>query len=81
MASRALAYNVLGAIAGGVLEYAAMATGVKALCLIATAGYLCALVCARRATRLPTPSIAKPHAASVSVWLLAVSRWRIANSE
>ena len=41
--TRALAYNLVGAIVGGVLEYASMLTGVKALYLIAAAAYVGAL--------------------------------------
>jgi hypothetical protein len=41
--TRALAYNLVGAIVGGVLEYSSMLTGVKALYLIAAAAYLAAL--------------------------------------
>jgi len=41
--TRALAYNLVGAIVGGVLEYSSMVTGVKALYLIAAAAYLGAL--------------------------------------
>jgi len=41
--TRALAYNLLGAIVGGVLEYSSMAIGVKALYLVAAAAYLGAL--------------------------------------
>jgi SAM-dependent methyltransferase len=38
-ASRALAYNVFGAIVGGVLEYSSMALGIKALYVIAAVTY------------------------------------------
>jgi spermidine synthase len=41
--TRALAYNLVGAIVGGVLEYSSMVTGVKALYLIAAAAYVGAL--------------------------------------
>jgi hypothetical protein len=41
--TRALAYNLVGAIVGGVLEYSSMATGVKGLYLIAASAYLGAL--------------------------------------
>jgi uncharacterized membrane protein (UPF0136 family) len=49
--ARALAYNLLGAIVGGVLEYSSMAVGIKALYLLAAAIYLGTLFFARR--RLP----------------------------
>jgi hypothetical protein len=55
--TRALAYNLVGAIVGGVLEYASMLTGVKALYLIAAAAYLGALWFTRRdALTLPRPA-------------------------
>lgn len=38
-AARALAYNLIGAILGGVLEYSAMALGVKAMYIVAAALY------------------------------------------
>jgi SAM-dependent methyltransferase len=46
-ASRALAYNVFGAIVGGVLEYSSMALGIKALYVIAALTYCAAAVMAR----------------------------------
>jgi hypothetical protein len=46
--ARALAYNLLGAIVGGVLEYSSMAIGIKGLYLLAGVVYLAALVLARR---------------------------------
>jgi SAM-dependent methyltransferase len=46
--TRALAYNLVGAIAGGVFEYSSMITGVKALYLIAAVAYLGALWFTRR---------------------------------
>jgi Spermine/spermidine synthase domain len=46
--TRALAYNLVGAIVGGVLEYSSMVTGVKALYLIAATAYLGALLFAQR---------------------------------
>ncbi|GAC1477984.1 MAG: hypothetical protein NVS1B4_21380 [Gemmatimonadaceae bacterium] len=45
--TRALAYNVLGAIVGGVLEYSSMATGIKGLYLVAAAAYGAAYLCTR----------------------------------
>jgi SAM-dependent methyltransferase len=50
-ASRALAYNLLGAIIGGILEYSSMAVGIKALYLIAAATYLLAMVATLREER------------------------------
>jgi spermidine synthase len=50
--ARALAYNLLGAIIGGVLEYSSMAIGIKALYLLAGAVYLGALVLSLRNRRL-----------------------------
>jgi hypothetical protein len=40
--------NLLGAIVGGLLEYAAMAVGIKALYLIAAAAYLGTLLAVLR---------------------------------
>ncbi len=40
--ARALGYNVLGAIVGGLLEYSSMAVGIKALYLVAGAAYVAA---------------------------------------
>lgn len=47
-ATHALAYNLLGAIVGGVLEYSAMAFGIKALYVVALVTYLVAFVLSRR---------------------------------
>lgn len=47
-ATQALAYNLLGAIAGGVLEYSAMAFGIKALYVVALLTYLAAFLLTRR---------------------------------
>jgi hypothetical protein len=47
-ATQALAYNLLGAIAGGVLEYSSMAFGIKALYVIALITYLAAFALSRR---------------------------------
>jgi hypothetical protein len=60
-ATRGLGFNLLGAIVGGILEYAVMLTGVKALYLIAAAGYLCALLAMRRAGRVPA-AVPEAHA-------------------
>ena len=49
--ARALAYNLLGAIVGGVLEYASMAVGIKGLYLLAGAVYVGALLLSLRARR------------------------------
>jgi hypothetical protein len=58
----ALAYNVLGAVAGGVLEYASMAFGLAALNWLAAAAYVAAVGLLLRGARVarvavaPTPS-------------------------
>jgi hypothetical protein len=49
-ASRALGYNLLGAIIGGVLEYGSMIVGIKGLYVIAGVLYLAAMISAQRAT-------------------------------
>jgi SAM-dependent methyltransferase len=49
-ATKALAYNLLGAIVGGVLEYSSMAFGIKALYVIALLTYLAAFALSRRKT-------------------------------
>lgn len=46
--ARALAYNLLGAIVGGVLEYTSMVWGVKALYVVAAGLYVAAMVLAQR---------------------------------
>ncbi len=51
--TRGLGYNLMGAIAGGVLEYAAMITGVKMLYLIAGMAYLVTLAAVRRLQPAP----------------------------
>ena len=47
--TRALAYNLLGAVFGGVLEYGSLAVGIKGLYLVAAAAYLAVLVALARA--------------------------------
>jgi hypothetical protein len=47
-AGHALAYNLLGAILGGVLEYSAMVLGIKAMYLVAAALYAAAAVATAR---------------------------------
>jgi len=54
-APRALAYNLLGAIVGGVLEYASMAVGIKGLYVIAAVLYGAAFLFASRRTLNPAP--------------------------
>ncbi|MFQ5505916.1 MAG: hypothetical protein ACE5F1_14145 [Planctomycetota bacterium] len=59
--TRALAMNLLGAIAGGIAEYAAMILGIKALYLLAAAAYGGAWLFCRRGLRRPMeplPSVA-----------------------
>ena len=53
-ATQALAYNLLGAICGGILEYSAMAYGIKALYIIALVTYLAAFVLSRRSRSVVT---------------------------
>jgi spermidine synthase len=55
-APRALAWNLLGAIVGGVLEYSSMAFGIKALYLIAAMLYALAWFAAKRGTLHATPA-------------------------
>jgi hypothetical protein len=50
--ARALAYNLLGAIVGGVLEYSSMAIGIKGLYLLAGAVYVGALLLSLRNRRV-----------------------------
>ncbi len=45
----AFGWNIVGAVAGGLLEFASMAVGLKALTLIALGAYLAAFAAARRA--------------------------------
>lgn len=49
--ARALAYNLLGAIVGGVLEYSSMVIGIKGLYLLAGTVYVGALLLALRGER------------------------------
>ncbi len=58
--SRALAYNLLGAIVGGVLEYSAMAVGIKGLYVVAAVIYLLAWLTARREALRPRELTATP---------------------
>jgi spermidine synthase len=50
-ATRALAYNLLGAIVGGMIEYSSMVFGIKALYLFAGAVYIGALLMSLREER------------------------------
>ena len=50
--ARALAYNLLGAIVGGVLEYSSMALGIKGLYVLAAAVYVAALLLTLRNRRI-----------------------------
>jgi hypothetical protein len=54
-ATHALAYNLLGAIVGGVMEYSAMAFGIKALYIVALLTYLVAFMLSRRGDRSVVP--------------------------
>ena len=49
--TRALAYNLLGAIVGGMVEYSSMVFGIKALYLLAAAIYVGAMLLSRREER------------------------------
>jgi hypothetical protein len=60
--TRGLAINLMGAILGGVLEYAAMAIGIKALYLIAAAAYVATLVAVVVWERLPAHPATDPVA-------------------
>jgi heme/copper-type cytochrome/quinol oxidase subunit 4 len=51
--SRALAYNLLGAIIGGVLEYSSMVIGIKGLYVLAGVLYLGAMLLTRRSESRP----------------------------
>lgn len=57
-ANRALASNLLGAMAGGMIEYLSMIVGFRALVLLAAAFYLAALAADRRARAGATSSAA-----------------------
>ena len=48
-ADLAFGWNLLGAVAGGLLEFLSMAIGIRALSLLALAAYLCALLIRMRA--------------------------------
>jgi hypothetical protein len=66
-AGRALAYNLLGAILGGVLEYSAMALGIKAMYIVAAALYAGAAVFAiREEQALPASSTRHDSAAAAA---------------
>jgi hypothetical protein len=55
---RAFGWNILGAVAGGILEIACMATGLRALLLVALAAYLAAYWIYRRRVELPAALVA-----------------------
>jgi hypothetical protein len=66
-ASRALAYNLLGAIVGGVLEYSAMALGVKAMYIVAAMLYAGAAMYAVREERaLLVPAVRQRSTAAAA---------------
>jgi hypothetical protein len=50
----AFGWNLLGAVAGGLLEFLSMAVGLKALLLVATAAYLAAALVHSRQTSAST---------------------------
>ena len=51
--TRALAYNLLGAVFGGVLEYSSMVVGVKALYIVAAVAYAAAFLYSRTGPSAP----------------------------
>jgi Methyltransferase domain len=53
--STAFGWNLLGAVAGGLLEFASMVVGLKTLLLVALAAYLGALLVRRRSRKIPVP--------------------------
>jgi hypothetical protein len=53
--TRALAYNLLGAIVGGVLEYSSMVIGIKGLYVVAAVLYLLAFVVSSTRITRETP--------------------------
>ena len=62
--SRALAFNVFGAVVGGVLEYLSMITGTKGLYLIAAVVYGCAMIAlARSGTSAASERASLPESA------------------
>jgi len=63
---RAFGFNLLGALAGGLLEYASMAVGFKALGLLALALYLGSWLALRRAPWLAPVRRARPRVPPVS---------------
>ncbi|MEX0891836.1 MAG: hypothetical protein WEB88_06655 [Gemmatimonadota bacterium] len=61
----AFGWNLLGAVAGGLLEFLGMATGLKALTLVAVAAYLLAFaLAARRGDPTPVPPAPTPRSAA-----------------
>jgi multisubunit Na+/H+ antiporter MnhF subunit len=54
--SSAFGWNLLGAVAGGLLELVAMAVGFKALHLVALLAYLLAFLAWRREAATPLPA-------------------------
>lgn len=58
---RALGFNLLGAIVGGVLEYLSMVVGTKGLYLLAAAVYACAYVAHRRSVTRASELAASVH--------------------
>ncbi len=49
----AFGWNMLGAVAGGLLEFASMAVGIKAMTLLALVAYLLAFLLNQRAAKAP----------------------------
>ena len=57
---RAMAFNLLGAVAGGLLEYLSNYTVIKGLELVAAALYLCAWLCSVRLAAIRQEAPAQP---------------------
>ena len=60
--TRVLAFNVMGAVVGGLAEYSSMVVGIKALYLVAALAYLGAWLSARRQTAPASEAAALPQA-------------------
>jgi hypothetical protein len=58
----AFGWNLLGAVAGGLLEFSSMAIGFRNLCLVALAAYVLAFVLGRREITTPQPELAPASA-------------------
>ncbi len=65
-ASRALAFNVMGAVVGGVLEYSSMLVGIKALYIVGAVTYLGAWYAMRAEVKPAAEGAAVPDTAPVT---------------